>query len=151
MSPRLGAQAVWLVPIDGGTPTQITNHVSELPFFSPDGKLIGYFFLDDQANNQPKLGLASAKDGSILKTVDLPRTVQPIAFAWLPDGQSLAYLDSSSGVLNIWSVPLDGGPSKQLTHFTSGFINSFAIAADGKIATYRFSVSRDIVLIKDFR
>jgi len=151
MSPRLGAQAVWLVPIDGGTPTQITNHVSELPFFSPDGKLIGYFFLDDQANNQPKLGLASAKDGSTVKTVDLPRTVQPIAFAWLPDGQSLAYLDSSSGVLNIWSVPLDGGPSKQLTHFTSGFINSFAIAADGKIATYRFSVSRDIVLIKDFR
>lgn len=151
MSLRLGAWSVWMVPIDGGAPVQVTNRVSQFPSFSPDGKLIAYFYPDDQANGQPKLGIISVKDGATVKTIDLPRTVQPIAFAWLPDGKSIAYLDSSSGVLNIWSAPLDGGPPKQLTNFTSGFINTFAIAADGKIAAYRFSVSRDIVLIKDFR
>ena len=151
MSLRLGGWAVWMVTIDGGPPMQITNRTSQFPSFSPDGKLITYFYPDDQANNQPRLGMISSKTGEIVKTVDLPRTVQPIAFAWLSDGKSIAYLDSSSGVLNIWSVPLDGGPPRQLTNFTSGFVNSFAIAQDGKIATYRFSVSRDIVLIKDFR
>ena len=151
MSLRLGAWSVWMAPIDGGAPVQVTNRVSQFPSFSTDGKLIAYFYPDDQANAQPKLGIISVKDGAIVKTIDLPRTVQPIAFAWLPDGKSIAYLDSSSGVLNIWSAPLDGGPPKQLTNFTSGFINTFAIAADGKIAAYRFSVSRDIVLIKDFR
>jgi serine/threonine protein kinase len=151
MSLRLGGWSIWLVKIDGGAPLQITNRPSEFPCFSPDGKLITYFYPDDQANNQPKLGMISFKTGDIVRTIDLPPTVQPIAFAWVPDGKSVAYLDSSSGVLNIWSVPLDGGPPRQLTNFTSGFINSFAIAPDGKIATYRFSVSRDIVLIKDFR
>ncbi|HJT67237.1 MAG TPA: protein kinase [Pyrinomonadaceae bacterium] len=151
MSLRLGGWGVWLVPIDGGEPAQITNRTSQFPSFSPDGKLITYFFPDDQANHQPKIGMISFTSGEIVKTLELPRTVQPIAFAWLPDGKSIAYLDSTSGVLNIWSVPLDGGPPRQLTNFTSGFINSFAIAPDGRVATYRFSVSRDIVLIKDFR
>ncbi|HEY3580799.1 MAG TPA: protein kinase [Pyrinomonadaceae bacterium] len=151
MSLRLGGWAVWMINIDGGAPQQITNRTSQFPSFAPDGKMITYYYPDDQANNQPKLGMISFKTGEVVKTIDLPRTAQPIAFAWLPDGKSVAYLDSSSGVLNIWSVPLEGGPPRQLTNFTSGFINSFAIAQDGKIATYRFSVSRDIVLIKDFR
>jgi Tol biopolymer transport system component len=81
----------------------------------------------------------------------LPLTASPIALAWLPDGKSLAYLDNASGILNIWSTPLDGGPPKQLTKFKSEFMNSFAISREGKIAAYRFTASRDIVLIKDFR
>ena len=77
--------------------------------------------------------------------------MQPIAFGWLPDGRSVAYLDNSSGILNVWSMPLEGGAPKQLTNFKSEFVSSFSIAGDGKIAAYRFSATRDIVLIKGFR
>ena len=76
---------------------------------------------------------------------------QPIAFAWMPDGRAIAYLDNTSGALNIWSVPLTSSGPKQLTNFKSEFVYSFAISRDGKIAAYRFSAMRDIVLIKDFR
>ena len=69
----------------------------------------------------------------------------------MPDGRSIAYLDNSSGILNVWSQPLDGGASKQLTNYKSEFVTSFAISRDGKIATYRWSATRDIVLIKGFR
>jgi TolB protein len=151
MSGRAGMPAIWKIGIDGGEPVQLTNRPSELPSISPDGKLISYFYTDELTNNQPKLSLIPFEGGAPVKTVSLPRSVQPIAFAWMPDGQSIAYLDNSTGILNVWSQPIDGGTPKQLTNFKSEFVSSFAIARDGTIAAYRFSATRDIVLIKDFR
>ena len=151
MSGRSGMWAIWKVGIDGGTPVQLTQRPSELPIISPDGKLIAYFYTDEKANNQPKLSIIPFEGGAPVKTVELARTVQPVAFAWMPDGGSIAYLDTGSGILNVWSQPLDGGAPKQLTNFKSEFVTSFAVSRDGKIAAYRVSATRDIVLIKDFR
>ncbi len=151
MSGRSGTSAIWKVGIDGGEPVQLTNRRSELPVISPDGKLIAYFYTDEQANSQPRLSITPFEGGEPVKTIELPRTVQPIGFAWLPDGRSIAYPDTRSGILNIWSQPIDGSAPKQLTNFKSEFVNSFAISNEGRIATYRFSATRDIVLIKDFR
>jgi len=151
MSTRSGTPAIWKVGIDGGAPVQLTNHPSQLPLISPDGKLISYFYFDEQTNNQPKLAMIPSEGREPVKTIDLPRTVQPIAFAWMPDGRSIAYLDSGSGILNVWSQPIDGSAPKQLTNFRSEFLNSFAVSHDGKIAAYRVSATRDIVLIRGFR
>jgi Tol biopolymer transport system component len=151
MSGRSGKSAVWKVGIDGGTPVQLTDRVSQLPSISPDGKFVAYFYADEQANNQPKLSIIPFAGGDPVKTINLPRSVQPFAFAWMPDGKSIAYLDAGSGILNVWSQPVDGSGPKQLTNFKSEFLTSFAVARDGTIAAYRFSATRDIVLIKDFR
>jgi Tol biopolymer transport system component len=151
MSTRSGITAIWKVGIDGGVPVQLSNRPSQVPLISPDGKLISYFYLDEHANNQPRLAMIPSEGGEPVKTIDLPRSAQPFAFAWMPDGRSIAYLDTGSGILNIWSQPIDGSAPKQLTNFKSQFVNSFAVARDGKIAVYRFSATRDIVLIKGFR
>jgi TolB protein len=151
MSGRSGTWAIWKVGIDGGAPVQLTNHTSEIPTISPDGKLIAYYYLDEQANGQPRISMIPFEGGTAVKSIDLPRSVQPIAFAWMPDGKGIAYLDNSSGILNVWNKPLDGSAPKQLTNFKSEFVTSFAISQDGRIAAYRFSATRDIVLIKDFR
>jgi eukaryotic-like serine/threonine-protein kinase len=151
VSQRSGTATIWKVSIDGGAPVQLTNRPSQLPSISTDGKLISYFYFDEQANNQPKLSLMPFEGGEPVRTIDLPRSVQPIAFGWLPDGRSVAYLDNGSGILNVWSKPVDGGAPKQLTNFKSEFVSSFAISRDGKIAAYRFSATRDIVLIRNFR
>jgi TolB protein len=151
MSMRSGTSAIWKVGIEGGAPVQLTNRSSQFPLLSPDGKLISYFYLDEQANNQPRLAMIPYEGGEPVKTIDLPRTVQPVAFAWMPDGRAIAYLDSGSGILNVWGQPIDGSPPKQLTDFKSDFVNSFAVSREGKIAAYRFSATRDIVLIKGFR
>jgi len=150
-SERSGRPTTWKVDINGGQPVQITDHFAQVFTVSPDGKSIAYFYEDEQANHQPKLSIIPIGGGESTKTMVLPRFVQPIAFAWTPDGKSIAYLDNSSGILNVWSQSLDGDIRKQLTNFKSEFINSFAISRDGKIAAYRFSATRDIVLIKDFR
>ena len=151
MSNRSGTWSIWKVGIDGGAPVELTDKPAQLPSISPDGKLISYFYADEQAGNQPRLAIIPFEGGQRVKTVDLPRSVQPIAFAWMTDGKSIAYLDNSSGILNVWSQPIEGGAPKQLTNFKSDFVNSFAISRDGQIATYRFSATRDIVLIKAFR
>ena len=150
MSGRSGAPGIWKVGIDGGAPTQLTKDPGELPTVSRDGKLIAYFYSDEQSNNQPKLAIIPFEGGERVKTLDLPRSVQPIWFAWMPDGRSVAYLDNASGILNVWSQPLDGGAPKQLTSFKSEFLSNFAISQEGKIAAYRVSATRDVVLIKDF-
>jgi serine/threonine protein kinase/Tol biopolymer transport system component len=150
-SERSGKSSIWRVGIDGGSPQQLTSRVAQTPTISPDGNSIAYFYTDEQANNQPKLALIPFAGGEPSKTIDLPRSVQPIAFAWMPDGRSVAFLDNASGILNVWSQPLDGSSPKQMTNFKSEFLTSFAISRDGRIAAYRWSATRDIVLIKDYR
>ena len=150
-SMRSGVWTIWKVGIDGGPPVQLTNQPSELPSISPDGKFIAYFYSDEQAGNQSKLSIISFDSGELAKTLNLPGFVQPITFPWMPDGRSIAYPNNASGVLNIWSQPIDGSSPVQLTNFKSDFLNSFAISRDGRIAAYRFSATREIVLIKDFR
>ena len=150
-SQQSGKSSIWKVGTDGGSPVQVTDRVSQLPSISPDGKLIAYFYTDEQSNSQPKLTIISFEGGAQVKTIDLPRSVQPLAFAWMPDGRSIAYLDNASGTFNVWAQPLDGSSPKQLTNFKSEFLTSFAISRNGKIAAYRWSATRDIVLIKDFR
>ena len=151
VSQRSGTAAVWKVSIDGGAPVQLTHRAAQLPSISPDGKLISYFYFDEQANNQPKLAIIPFEGGEPVRTIALPPSVQPLAFGWLPDGRSVTYVDNNSGILNVWSQPLEGGAPKQLTNFKSEFVNSFAVSRDGKIASYRVSATRDIVLIKSFR
>ena len=150
MSLRSGTPGIWKVGIEGGSPVQVTKDPGELPTISPDGKFIAYFYSDERSN-QPKLAIIPFEGGERVKTIDLPRSVQAIWFAWMPDGRAVAYLDNASGILNVWSQPLDGGAPKQLTNFKSEFLSNFAISRDGKIAAYRVSATRDIVLIKDFQ
>jgi TolB protein len=150
VSDRSGAHTIWKVGIDGGAPVQVTNRPSQNPSIAPDNKLISYFYTDERSN-QPKLAMIPFEGGDPVRTINLPLSVQPLTFAWMPDGRSIAYLDNSSGILNVWSQPVDGSAPKQLTNFKSEFVSSFALARDGRIAAYRFSATRDIVLIKDFR
>ena len=150
-SARSGRLAIWKVAIDGGPASQLADRVSQFPSISPDGKLIAYFYNDEQANNQPKLSIIPFEGGEPVNTIELSRTVQPIAFGWMPDARSIAYLASVSGSFNVWAQPIDGAAPKQLTNFKSNLISNFAISRNGTIAVYRVSVTRDIVLIKDFR
>ena len=84
---------------------------------------------------------------------DIPPTVFfPARLRWTPDGKTLAYLDSRNGVTNIWGLPLDGGPPKQLTDFPSGRIFTFEWSRDGRqLALSRGVVTSDIVTLSNFR
>ena len=68
---------------------------------------------------------------------------------WAPDGQALTYVVTKKRVSNIWAQPVDGGPPKPVTHFTSGLIFGFDWSRTGDLALSRGNQSGDIVLIRN--
>ena len=79
--------------------------------------------------------------------------VTPIGgIRWSPDSRSLTYIDTRDNISNIWSQPLSGSPSKQVTNFTSDRIFSYVWSRDGKqVAAARGAETSDLVLITNFR
>src|SRR5438105_11389732 len=66
-----------------------------------------------------------------------------------PDGRGMTFLDDRSGIPNLWILPFDGGPAKQLTHFPKSEIHGFVWSPDGKrIALSRGAMEQNVVLIK---
>ena len=71
-------------------------------------------------------------------------------YEFTPDGKGIAYIIRDKGVDNLWMRPLDGGASRQLTHFTSELISSFAFSLDGnKVAFDRGHSESDAILLRD--
>jgi serine/threonine protein kinase/dipeptidyl aminopeptidase/acylaminoacyl peptidase len=143
-----GKQTVWKMPAGGGEPVQLTDKFSRLPTISPDGKLVAYFYRDE---NAPwRIAVVPLEGGAPLRTSDLEAV--PLDLNWTPDGRALAYIDTRSGVSNIFAQPLDGGARKRLTDFKADRVFSFAFSRDGKqLALSRGTVTNDVILISNFR
>jgi eukaryotic-like serine/threonine-protein kinase len=152
LSQRSGQQSPWVVPLEGGAPTQVTPMFAAGSMdMTPDGKSILFRSLD-------------AVGRQILMLCDLPTCAVPRPFAvpgvvdragrfrWTPDGRSLAFVDVTMPS-NIWVSRLDDTPPRQLTHFTDDpTIRDFAWSRDGKrLAVARGTTTNDIVLIKGLK
>ena len=150
------------VSVDGSPPVDLVAEGEERnPQISPDGKLLAYFF-NDQQTKRPKLAVINVEGGAPVKTFDLPVSSLSIyesgfsslyrGFHWSPDGRALVYINTLSGVSNLWRQPLDGGRPRQITDFESDLIYNFAYARDGRtLALARGSHTRDAVLISDVK
>ena len=143
---------IWKMPAAGGTPVQMTDHLSDYPTFSPDGKQIACYY-SDAPNAPTKIGIFSIEGGQPIKlfTPTLP-VGRETNLEWTRDGRSIVYGVTKNGVANLWAQAVDGGEPKQITNFTSERIIWFAFSPDGKrIAVSRGTQTSDVVLIKDFR
>ncbi|HSS19921.1 MAG TPA: winged helix-turn-helix domain-containing protein [Pyrinomonadaceae bacterium] len=142
-------EVLWKVPIDGGEATMIVNQTSAAPVVSPDGKLIA--FRNQMAPHLPwTVRVISYETGEVIKDLSIG-SAGGLQVQWAPDGRSLTYVITRNGTSNIWSVPLNGGAPKQLTHFDSSQIFRYAWSHDGKrLALVRGVQNGDVVLIRDF-
>jgi Tol biopolymer transport system component len=143
-----GIQSLWMVSIDGGTPTQITNRFAARPTLSPDGKAVAF------ASTGPQ-------NRDVLLVCDLPACPSPRSLSfpegtramqkWTPDGQGITYVTGTPP--NLWVHPLDGKAPRQLTHFTDDrTIADIAWSHDGqRLAIARTTTTNDIVLFKGLK
>jgi serine/threonine protein kinase len=147
-----GDYTIWKVPLQGGTPEQVTNYASSFPTVSPDGKWIA---LDDYSRPRAnKIAVVPFSGGTSVRSFDYlsSSAVGYPIIHWTPDGRSLTFIRDQHGVSNIWTQPLDGGPAKQLTDFTSGQIFNFTWSKDGQqLMVARGSQTNDVVLIRSFQ
>ena len=148
------------VSLDGGTDVEVVAKGNlRYPQLSPDGRLLAYF-LDDPQTNRPRIAIIEFASAAPLQILDLPVTSQTSlyeslfyrGFHWSHDGRALVYIDTLSGVSNLWSQPLDGGKAVQLTNFNADKILSFAYSRDGRqLALSRGNPRSDAVLISDVK
>ena len=141
---------LWKLSVDGGEPTQLTHVFTNSPDVSPDGKWIACSYRKDNHSTW-RYAIIPIDGGEPIKVFDL--IGKKSGFHWSADGQNLYYLrDTEGGVTNIWSMPLDEKPPRQVSEFKTERIYNFALSSDRKqVALSRGTTTSDVVLIKDFR
>jgi Tol biopolymer transport system component len=149
VSTRDGTQSPWLIDTQGGEPTQLAR--AQIGFvgridISPDGRRV-MFASRETADAPLRLSLCDLPACSNRTEIDTPAGFRA-PYRFTPDGQSIAYLDRPAA--NIWALPLDGGPPRQITSFAGdadGEIANYAWSTDGtQLALLRRTVTQDIVL-----
>jgi Tol biopolymer transport system component/tRNA A-37 threonylcarbamoyl transferase component Bud32 len=139
---------IWRMPIDGGNPIRIWDQYGGGQI-SPDGKWV---LIRELMSVNAKPSIIPATGGQPIKTFDRdPELGLPLG--WTADSRTLLYVQTRSGVSNIWQRSLDGGEAKPLTNFNSDQfqqMGSVAMSRDGKkLAVVRGYTTSDVVLIKD--
>ena len=147
---------LWRVSIDGGTPVQVTDHVAATSTVSPDGRSIAFTYPESSDAFAPpnRVAIIPFEGGTPTKTFSLPQggSVLAVIHWWSHDGNSLFYTSTTNNVSNIWSMPLDGGPPKQVTDFKDMLVTGFAWSRDGKnLACTRGVLMRDAILVTDLK
>ena len=152
----VGPRRIYRVPIEGGTPVEISEAPGDFIVgrlsVSPDGKFLAYLYEQYRGTNTPgwKFAVTSVIGGPILKVIEAPGGIQNPR--WSPDSNGLQYLLTQNGTTNIWEQPLAGGPPKQLTSFTSGQIFDFNWSPDHtRLLLARGNKSSDVILLNNLQ
>ncbi len=138
------------VSSDGGPAIQLTDYQSMYPSISPNGKWIACLYYAAQGQ-QRSLALVPFEGGQPAKVFPIPEDLSPRFLQWTPDSRAVSFVASPNDVSNIWEQPLAGGPPRQITHFKSDKIYSYAIRRDGSLVLSRGQDITDALLIKNFR
>ena len=118
------------------------------PDVSSDGRRL--LFLTSDPQNQFKLMVCDLPACTNRLTLPLPPNFAYVTQRFMPDGRGIAYVDTT--LSNIWSLPLDGGPPRQLTGFSDRRVANFAWSRDGKrLAIMRTISTNDVVLFKGLK
>jgi hypothetical protein len=150
LSARSGLQSPWIMPVEGGEPTQIANEPAgggNALSISADGRVL---FIGSSGAAGVPVAIA-CEIPACSNRREVPWVVSGSPPRWTPDGREIAYVDASGA--NIWALPLDGGQARQLTSFAvpddGTRIVDFEWSRDGaRLAIMRMRISDDIVLLR---
>lgn len=97
----LGITGLWMIPVAGGKPRQLTSYIGEHPDWSPDGNHIVF---DADTGNSVKLVAATGGHAIRVVPASIPiwRGGNP---NWSPDGSRIAFREGS----NLWVLDVRTG------------------------------------------
>ena len=135
-----GRNNLWLVPSEGGWPTQLTvsNERQTSPTWSPDSKWIAYMS-DYDGDEQWDIFLVSPKTGQVVNLTNT-REIAEQNPAWSPDGRYLAYMVKPK-TSSVFEIDVYDTVLRDVKHMTTGTakdrMNVAPIwSADGKFIVY---------------
>lgn len=127
----LGGSIIYTLPIEGGTPKQVTPRgPSYLHGWSPDGKDLVFC---GERNGEFDVYKIPAAGGKELRLTDAKGLDDGPEYT--PDGQYIYFNSVRSGLMQIWRMKPDGSQQEQVTN--DDYNNWFAhISPDGKWFVY---------------
>jgi dipeptidyl aminopeptidase/acylaminoacyl peptidase len=135
-----GRNNLWLVPSEGGWPTQLTvsDQRQTSPTWSPDGRWIAYMS-DYDGDEQWDIFLASPKTGQVVNLTNT-REIAEEHPTWSPDGRYLAYMVKPK-TSSVFEIDVYDTIMREVKHLTTGTakdrMNVAPIwSADGKFIVY---------------
>jgi dipeptidyl aminopeptidase/acylaminoacyl peptidase len=141
-----GRSNLWLVPADGGWPTQLTvsDQRQTSPTWSPDGKWIAYAS-DYDGDEQWDIFLVSPKTGAVVNITNT-REIAELSPTWSPDGRYLAYLVKPK-TSSVYEIDIYDTVLRDVKHLTTGTANDLFNSSpiwskDGKTIFYSQSQAK---------
>jgi serine/threonine protein kinase/Tol biopolymer transport system component/tetratricopeptide (TPR) repeat protein len=141
---------LWRVSAEGGRAHLLTSAFTMHPAVSRTTGKIAAWYSDRTDHPEWKLaifGPDGAGPQQVLNPTPNARPDTPIV--WMPKGDAISILDFNHSVANIWMLPTDGRPPRQITSFDSGDIYSFDWSPKGDLLYSRGLTTSDVVLIRD--
>jgi dipeptidyl aminopeptidase/acylaminoacyl peptidase len=114
-----GRNNLWLVPDEGGWPTQLTisDQRQSSPAWSPDGKWIAYQS-DYDGDEQWDIFLVSPKTGQVVNLTN-SREIAEMHPRWSPDSRYLAYMVKPK-TSSVFEIDVYDMVMRQVKHITTG-------------------------------
>lgn len=143
-------QTLWRVSADGGEATEISTPGRA---FSPDGKLVAYFFRDKNTGDLLKLAAMLLDDRKPLKTFTLADDKsRPVSIAWAGDNKSFYYIIAKGSRNSLWQQSLDDQNPHLVGDLGTEELAHFAVSPDGaSFAFVRGKWIQDAVLIEGLK
>jgi len=113
-----GRNNFWLVPAEGGWPTQLTvsDQRQTSPAWSPDGKWIAYQS-DYDGDEQWDIFIVSPKTGQVVNLTNT-REIAELDPTWSPDGRYLAY-QVKPKTSSVYEIDIYDMVMRKVQHLTS--------------------------------
>ena len=109
---------------------------------SPDGKWVAYTVTtpDVDANrNASNIWIVQASGGAAVQLTQSGHDSSPV---WSPDGKTIAFLSSRSGVSQVYLLSMEGGEAEPFTHLSTG-ADIVKWSPDGKTIAFTSGVYPD--------